>query len=59
MPTGNMPFRDDQGVAGGDGEGVGDGVGVGVGGDPSGFFWMAEGEGIHIDRFSARKYAVM
>jgi hypothetical protein len=41
----DVPFRDDQGVAGGDGETVGDGDGVSVGKDNSGVIRIAEGAG--------------
>jgi hypothetical protein len=40
---GDVTFRDDEGVAGGDGEGVGNGVGVGVGQDDPGVVRGAEG----------------
>ena len=41
----------DEGVAGGDGESVVDGDGVVVGGDHPGFFWLAEGAGVHIESY--------
>jgi hypothetical protein len=42
---GDVAFRDDQGVAGGDGEAVGNGEGVMVGQMDSGFAQSAEGAG--------------